>query len=215
MKKADWTLKSIAEENHKLNSSYFETGEFKKLKPFIKLGENIDFVVSQEPNALSMLDIGCGAGWYGVFLKHHGIFNRATYSGCDISEHMCSLAKNNLPECNFFVHNISDSPVNEKVDVVLESAVLELADLDWKKVLSNMLQSSNKWVVLHRLFYTEDKTRTEQVTTYLNLPDIRIHVGLKDLEAEASAQGFKIVHQDLWANEKTYKQGTFILKNDN
>lgn len=208
MEKADWTLEKFAVENHKLNKGYFDTNKYKTLKPYIKLGEAFNYINEN----VNIIDIGCGTAWYGVYLQKEGYLKHSTYSGCDISPHMCKLSKENIPNANFFVFDIASSSLENKYDVVLDSAVIQIADQDWKKVLKNMLLSSSKWLILHRLFYTNDVTKIEQVKTYLKVPDIRIHVGLNELKKELDKYRFSIVYRDLWAIEKCYNQGTFVIK---
>ena len=93
----------------------------------------------------------------------------------------------------------------------MESAVLELVH-DWEGVLETMIKISNMWLVFHRLFYTNEKTKFEQVKTYLGIPDIRIHIGLNDLNKILEKQNFKIVKQDKWEINDDYNMGTFVAK---
>lgn len=206
---ADWTTQEIANANNDLNSSYFQTGEYKKYESYFKLKEAFEYIFNNEQKRpLSVLDVGCGSGWHAVYLKENNF--QLLFNGTDISEYMCINALKNFPDGNFFISNIIEENFKNIYDIVMESAVIELMS-DWEKAIKNMLISSNKWFIAHRLFFTEEETKEEQVTTYFNMPDIRIHVGLEEFINILKKEGFTMVKKDVWRNS-SYKMGTFIAK---
>ncbi len=210
---ADWTRKDVAEENDNLNKSYFlnPNKEYKNYPSFYKIKDALKLILSLDNNNLSLMDIGCGSSWLAVYLKEEGLLDRIKYSGSDLSEHMITNSKINYPTGDFYVYDIISGPTDHKYDIVTEAAVVELVS-DWEKAVKNILLSTNKWVILHRLYCTEEnETRVEQVETYLNLPDIRIHVSLPELNKILSEHGFSIVNSDIYEKNDSYWMGTFVI----
>ncbi len=73
-----------------------------------------------EPDAV-VLDVGCGAGEKSAYLAAHGM----KVVGLDFSDVMIALAKERLPEGDFFVHDIAKPLALEKTfDGVFAQAVL-------------------------------------------------------------------------------------------
>lgn len=205
--KADWNTLEIAKENYELNKSYFETEQYKILPAYYKLKEAVEFIMLQENKKLSLLDIGCGSGWHAEYLKREGMFSSISYTGLDTSEHMKYFAQIVYPEGNFIVSNIVQEQLSLSFDIVMESAVLELVEY-WKDMIKNMIGYSNKYLILHRMFYCDNKTFTQQVTTYNNIPDIRTIIGLKDLEEILNQFDFILIRKDIWRAD----MGTFIAE---
>ena len=90
----------------------------------------------------------------------------------------------------------------------MESAVLELVS-DWKLALQNMLLSSNKWFIAHRLFFTQGETKTELVETYRKIPDIRTYISLTEFQKILENYGFEMKNIDKWDG---INMATFIIK---
>lgn len=205
--KADWNDLEIARANYELNKSYFETEQYKTLPAYYKLKEAIEFIILQENKKLDLLDIGCGSGWHAEYLKREGLFSSISYTGLDASEHMKYFAQIVYPEGNFIVSNIVQEQLSLSFDIVMESAVLELVE-DWKDMVKNMIGYSNKYLILHRMFYCDDETFTQQTVTYNDIPDIRTIIGLKDLEEILNQFNFILIRSDIWRSD----MGTFIAK---
>jgi len=208
---ADWTLFELAYENNKLNKGYFETDEYKKYDSFSKAVEVARFITERETEEIDLLDVGCGSGWQAVCFSKEGLGNIVKYSGLDLSVHMCNFAKENYPDGDFFVADITTDDLGKQFDVVMESAVIELVS-DWKKCVAGMIKHSKKWLVFHRMFFTENETIMEQSETYNQIPDMRRHIGLIDLSNELAKHGFSIIKKDAWNLSKSYNMGTFIAR---
>ena len=206
----DWTLPILAKENNELNATYFLNDEYKKIEAYFKLKNAIEYILSCSKKNMDLLDIGCGSGWHAVYLKKEGLLNNINFYGSDISKSMCNNAKNNFPEGTFFVGDITKEHYNQKYDIIMESAVIELVH-DWKQGTLNMLKSSKEWFIAHRLFFTDKDTHIQQVTTYNNLLDIRFSLGLKDFKDVLKQENFKLVFKDVW-HTGSYKMGTFVAR---
>jgi SAM-dependent methyltransferase len=210
MKQVDWKMYELAYENNKLNKGYYQTEEYKRYDSIMKVIDSVNFILSKETDKMDLLDVGCGAAWQAVCFKKENITG-INYHGLDVSQHMCDFGKENYPEGEFFTADIETDDLGKQFDIVMESAVVELTG-DWKKCVAGMMKHSKKWLIFHRMFFTDDKTRTEQTTTYNDIPDIRIHVGLNDLNKELSKQNFSIIRKDIWKVNDEYKMGTFIAR---
>ena len=207
----DWTTKEIADANDKLNASYFKTGVYKKHESYFKLKEAFEYILSNDrKRPLSVLDVGCGSGWYAVYFEKEDLQKNLIYNGTDLSENMCANAKNNFSNGNFFVSDVVKNSFNKKYDIIMEAAVLELVT-DWKMALKNMLIGSNRWFIAHRLFITYGETIEEQVKTYFDLPDMRVHIGWKEFINILKNEEFDIIKEDVW-HVGAYTMGTFIAK---
>lgn len=84
-KPADWKLKILADENHKLNKSYSDNNEFDKYNTFTKLKDVFNWVM-RKSNIKTVLEVGCGAAWPAVYIKN--ILKNTKYTGFDISQAM-------------------------------------------------------------------------------------------------------------------------------
>lgn len=208
---ADWTQFELAYENNKLNKGYFETNEYKKYDSFSKIIESVNFILKQEEKKIELLDIGCGSGWQAVCFEKEGLTNVIKYFGLDLSIHMCNFAKENYPNGNFLVADIMTNDLGKQFDIVMESAVIELVP-DWKKCVSGMIKHTKKWLIFHRMFFTDNETVIEQSETYNHIPDMRRHIGLVDLSKELLKYNFLLVKKDEWNISQSYKMGTFIAR---
>lgn len=204
LKKADWTEYQFALANYELNKSYFDSGKYKTLTPYYKLKEAIQFVTSSSGRDLSILDIGCGAGWYAKYLKEECEIKN--YTGMDISKHMCDFANIACPDFKFVVGDILSNNDLEKYDLVMEGAAIEEV-FEWKIFLKKMINYSKKWLIFHRLFFIENNSKIDQVKTYNDVPDIRNYVNLREMKEILNQNDFIPAKEDVW----TEGHGTFVF----
>ena len=209
-KPADWTLPELADENNSLNRGYFENDECDKYPGYYKLKEAIVWISNRE-KIKTMLEIGCGSGWHATYLKKRGILDGIKYTGFDISHSMCTYAKENFPDGQFIVADILIDDIEERFDVVSESAVLELVK-SWENGVRGMMKHSKKWLIFHRLFFQDEETMLEEVPTYNQISDIRWHVGMKELKKILAENNFDIVFSDVWGRNNPYNIGTFVAR---
>lgn len=209
-KNADWTAKELAEANYNMNKGYFEDGSYKTYPSYYKIKEGLNYILkNEEKKNLTLLDYGCGCAFYGKYIKLEG-FN-ITYVGADISPGMIEFAKK-VCDAEYIIANSNTTYFDQAYDIVFSGAVLELAG-DWNSSLRNMARSAGSWLFLHRLFL-DKHTRTEQTTTYNNIPDIRVHIGVDDLNQILWEEGFVVKNFDIWNKCNSYKQGTVIAKRE-
>lgn len=100
---------------------------------------------------MSLLDVGCGVGHYGVLCARY--HPEIRYFGTDVSPHMITQAQD-LLRGNGVRAVLAACPWNESplafFDIVLVSQVLELTD-DPPAALQFVLEHAKKHVLLHRL----------------------------------------------------------------
>lgn len=89
----------------------------------------------------SVIEIGCGTGYWTEFLKSFGVKN---YTGNDIAEVSINTLKQKYPEYNFLLGDISEMPLSEKTfDLAMMIDVTQhiTDDRKFNKALNNVWQS--------------------------------------------------------------------------
>jgi 2-polyprenyl-3-methyl-5-hydroxy-6-metoxy-1,4-benzoquinol methylase len=90
----------------------------------------------------SILDVGCGPGNNAKSLFESD--NTYKISGMDLSTEMIKLAKQNIPDCDFWVQDIRDINPDKKFDAIIASfCIVHLSDEDtavFVQKLSKMLK---------------------------------------------------------------------------
>lgn len=210
IKMADWTLKEIAEENNKLNETYFLSGSYKNLLTFCKLREAFDYILKNDSKRpLTLVDHGCGSGWAGVYIQREGL--KIEYNGTDVSQNMINNTIANCKIGSFTIIDIAKETTSDKYDIAMEGGVVGVIK-EWRAACLNILKSSAKWVVFHRLFVCDEPTRYEQTETYLKIPDIRNHINLIEFTELLNDNNFEIVKGDIFEKNRYYTQGTFVAR---
>ncbi|WP_300459293.1 class I SAM-dependent methyltransferase [Desulfobacula sp.] len=94
------------------------------------------------PEHASILDVGCGPGNTAKFLM--GIDNHYTITGIDLSVEMITIARQNVPGCNFSIQDIRDIIPDKEYDAVIASfCIVHLSDQETTvliQTLSKMLK---------------------------------------------------------------------------
>lgn len=114
--------------------------------------------------AQSVLEVGCSAG-NDLKLFSQGI----DVNGIDASEIAISIAKENLPEFNFKVGEITAVPFeNNSIDIVFTRNVFNyLESADIKKSVEELFRVSRKYIFNIEWFSeNEEKIENQKITTY-------------------------------------------------
>lgn len=100
----------------------------------------------------SLLEVGCGCGDHLANIQK--ILPETEISGCDLLEDQMRFLLSRHPElktkANFFIHDITVSPPNTKVDLVYTQAVIMHIQRNnyHLNALRNMFHASKKYIVL-------------------------------------------------------------------
>jgi ubiquinone/menaquinone biosynthesis C-methylase UbiE len=161
-----------------------------------------------EENGLSFLDIGCTSGYYFEVINHYylGKFN---YSGCDYNKSSIDLAKQYYPNVNFSVEDITKLSFSDRqFDVSFLSGVIEHVP-NHTEGLNELCRITDKYIVLHRIFLTEEDTFCTKGTQYF-VPVIRYTYNKNKFFKILSDNGFEIK----WENEGFFDTNckTYILE---
>jgi len=113
--------------------------------------ELVELVESGKIKPCKVLDIGCGEGFYSIYLASKGF----DVTGIDLSENAIVYAKQNAKDAgvdvNFIVMDVSDlSDIDEKFDFVFEWALLHLVMPEdrekYVEDVGNLLNKNGKYL---------------------------------------------------------------------
>lgn len=101
----------------------------------------------------NLLDYGCGkADFYG-FIKSKGI--KARYTGLDITPGLLELAAAKHPECSFYLHDIEETPLEERFDIAFVCGVfntrIEGATLSMKNSMRLLFEQTDQALIVNAL----------------------------------------------------------------
>lgn len=206
----NWLLESVAIEHNNMNKEYFEKGIVGTYPYFYLLKEIFEDILKNEPNKLSCLDFGCGAGWQVKYLELCGLDKQIIYEGLDISTFMCNLAKINYPNGNYYVDDIYNFNPEKKWDIVMACGSIEHIE-DWKSVIKRLCDMSNKWVVIHKFFLTIYGEETFKRNMYQNLIEKRTYINENNFKDFLNSINIKIYKRMNWNGNEV---SSVILKKD-
>lgn len=196
---AGWLLPEVAKENDDLNRGYFERGEMDNYPYFSKLYEAILEIKQLSDPIVSnaeILDVGCGTGWQIVYLDNKKLGYR--FSGIDISFHMCERARKNCPLSDFYVEDIFNFFPNRLWDIVMACGSIEHFE-EWEKFINKLANLSKKWVLIHKIFFTDNSTEKIVRTQYCEIPEIRMVLNWQEFQNKVASLGLRIVKKEDWA----------------
>jgi SAM-dependent methyltransferase len=167
----DWTEQNIAVKHNLFNKQYFKENNYKDILYFNVLIDQFNHMIDNlRRKRLSCLDVGCGACWIGVILSKAKIMNKLRYEGLDISEHMCRLARKNVPNAKFHTCDLLTLESKKKYNIVMMCGIIGLFD-NWKDPLRKATEISNKWILIHKIIFTSSEkvpTKLEFITSPYN-----------------------------------------------
>jgi ubiquinone/menaquinone biosynthesis C-methylase UbiE len=127
----------------------------------------IELVDNLPLDRISLLDIGCGIGFYGLLFQKYSN-KQIEYRGCDFSSAMVETARRLNPGAQFQQNDARElSHPDKSFDVVWISALLEHVP-ECEQVLAEAARVGRSFILLHRLFLHEGPTRRQILTTKAN-----------------------------------------------
>lgn len=198
---ASWLLPEVASEHDDMNRKYFEDGTVGTYPYFYMLRDVIKTIIDTDGKPLSCLDVGCGAGWQAKYLETVGLTGQKglLYEGLDISPHMCALAQKNFPSGKFYVGDVLEFTPNRTWALMMACGSMEHFT-DWKEFLTKMTTFSSKWVVLHKVFFTDNNAPTWifKRAMYQGIEEVRVVMNYCEFTTTMNALGFSIEKRYDW-----------------
>lgn len=156
------------------------------------ISEAINENIPDEIN--SIVDIGCASGYfYEVFGSL--LSKKYNYSGYDYSSAMIKLAKENYPDVQFNIADVTKLPFDDKShEFVFSNAVLEHVP-EWKKGLLELCRVAGKYLVLSKMPGTNNNIfYTEQKEIYGGIPVFFNKFNKEEIIEIVLDQGFQLIH---------------------
>ncbi|WP_224482909.1 class I SAM-dependent DNA methyltransferase [Robertkochia aurantiaca] len=120
----------------------------------------LDRLIEALPHDASVLDIGCGPGINGIYLKSRSPEIR--YTGIDLAPGMISLAKSNIPDGDFRVLNCRDISLlktNYK-GVVMSFCTPYLSPAVFEETVTSLSELMEREALLYLSFIEDDPSRS-------------------------------------------------------
>ena len=197
--KNPYILENVVKQHNMVNEKTFKLDDLDQFEYFKYFGQGIKEILKNTDKNKNLLDVGCGAGWFGCYLERQNI-TQINYSGMDSSQLICNLAVENYPSGYFFVNDILSYTTEKKWDIVSACGVLETMQLDeWKHFLYQISKLTNDWMFIHKFFLTEnnEKTQLENRKVY-SYNATRLFLNEKEFLQEIEKLNFSI--QKNWNN---------------
>jgi hypothetical protein len=187
-----WKAKPVAEQMLELVRS--ELREPESVPPFRAFFEAMDYALRELPlpDPARLLDFGCGVGHYSELLERR-YPSRFDYTGCDYSEAMVEVARNEWSGRRFVVDDVFAPTLDlGEFDVVVAGALVDITQ-DYERALDVLLGSAAPLVLLHRQQVSDDPSRVEVVPGYSGQRTYRSYLNLRDLDRIATRHGRSIL----------------------
>jgi len=131
----------------------------------------------------SLLDAACASGFYSEVIRMLDKRN-IHYAGSDYSRAMVDMARSLYPDEHFEVQDLTSLTYDVKsIDVVLLSGVLEHIP-DYEKALQEACRVAKKYVILHRLPFTDHSENEYTLGSQYSIKTPRIYFARKVLLAD-------------------------------
>ena len=163
------------------------------------------FFIAESQN-LSELDIGCGFGYYFEVINFY-FPNTFKYSGCDQLKEAICAAKERNPCIDFRVQQYNNMKYKDKAfDITLLSDWL-VNFSNYEKALKEVCRITNKYIILHRIKFTDGSTKQQRSLKYF-LPSLNHIFNDKTFFDIFEKYNFVLIWEQ-FIGQNTY---TFLLK---
>lgn len=204
-----WKAQSCADQQHELAA--------RELKHWQEGGDHPAFDAYEDlllkcTGCKSVLEIGCGAGYYYAATKDINPMIR--YFGMDISSAMIQKAKNHYSQTSFRVGRAEEIAASSKsFDLVVCGSVIGHCDC-WRTAIREAFRVAKKWVMLHRVAVHSDPKmpliQNSVKTAYgVEMAERILAERLLSLEFEKHGQ---LVHSICWSRNDNQFQASYLLE---
>ena len=104
--------------------------------------------IFQTEGDFSVHDVGMGLGHYYEYLKEHFKDRKITYSGSEVTEHFYRYCRDNYPECEFHLRDLSEKPCQDRYDYLIYGGTFyhpcDNSRVDWEKFIFSILENGFK-----------------------------------------------------------------------
>ena len=153
-------------------------------------------------DAETILDLGCGAGHYGVLCARN--FPNLRYTGMDSSEAMIEQAKQLYPLGEFIIEDFVRAPF-WNYGIILVAQVIEYQLDPWAALVGLVSRQPRGTLILHRLRLTREgePSHAIQEATYVGHRGRNYLWEAGELLDTIRKCGGEIVNQDVWGDNVT------------
>ena len=163
------------------------------------------FFFAEDPN-LSIIDIGCGSGYYFDVLQHF-FPNIYKYSGCDSQSEIIQTAKEHRPFIDFRKQDLTNMKYTDKEFDISIFSHGTCNMIKYKKVFEEACRVTKKYIILHRICVTKEKDSSKKSLRYY-LPCITHSFNNKTFFDIFEKHNFMLI----WEGRCEANAMTFLLK---
>lgn len=114
---------------------------------------------------LTLLDAGCSSAYFSEIIKHY-VPEWIEYRGMDSSPYMVEEAAKHYPDVKVDLGDMRWPPYSyREFDIVMTGATLNHI-VEWQQALKELARIAGRYLLLHRLPFTEGPTRIEGAEAY-------------------------------------------------
>ena len=163
------------------------------------------FFFAENPH-LSILDIGCGSGYYCDILQHF-FPNLYKYNGCDTQPEIIQIAKEYNPFVDFRVQDLTQMKYSDKeFDISIFSHGARNM-LKYNEIFEEACRITKKYIILHRICVTNEPNSSRRSIAYY-LPVVSHSFDNKTFFNIFEKHNFTVI----WEGRCEANAMTFVLK---
>tara|TARA_B110001454_G_scaffold218027_1_gene244830 strand:- start:2276 stop:3094 length:819 start_codon:yes stop_codon:yes gene_type:complete len=163
------------------------------------------FFFAEDPH-LSVLDIGCGSGYYCDILQHF-FPNLYKYHGCDTQPEIIQIAKEYYPFIDFRVQDLTNMKYNDKEFDISIFSHGSTNMFKYNEVFEEACRITKKYIILHRICVTNEHACSKRSLHYY-LPSISHSFNNKTIFDIFEKHNFTLI----WEGRCESNAMTFVLK---
>lgn len=142
--------------------------------------------------ALSLLDAGCGSGYYYEIINHF-VSGGVRYFGVDFNPGMLSMARKHYPGLSTARVDLRWLAVRDaSVDLVLSGAAI-VHIREWETVLKELTRVTRKWLLLHRTLVYKSTPTSVNVERHYDRDVYRVRINEAEILALIDKLGMDLI----------------------
>lgn len=128
----------------------------------------------------SLLEVGCGSGYYCEALPHL-LGAPIRYTGLDYSAAMIDVARERYPQTPFVVGDAANLPFEDESFEIVMNGVSLMHILAYERAIAESARVASKWCIFHTVPVLEHRATTYLMKNAYGLPTIEIIFNEREL----------------------------------